>query len=159
MDIKIISKPSFSVIGNAGQGPSSCGLQWIKPLWDDANGHFAEISHLAKYTETGGMAGIWGLMSDVGGQFKRWGVEGRYLAGCEVGDSAEVPDDWTKWSVPAQTYVVVSCTFDNYGEAFNYVLNMYLPDNGYELIGAVHEYYPQETGNGGLQLYFPIARD
>lgn len=63
------------------------------------------------------------------------------------------------WKVPAQTYVTVSCTQENYGEAFNYILNEYLPEKGYELIGAVHEYYPTDAEQGKLQLYFPIVRD
>lgn len=158
MEVKIISKPSFSVIGKVGQGSSDCGPQWIKPLWDEANSNFSEISHLAKRDESGKLVGIWGLMSDVGMQFKRWGAEGMYLAGCEVGDNAEAPESWTLWAVPSQSYVVTECTLESYGEAFDNVLNSYLPNNGYELIGAVHEYYPQEADKGTIHLYFPIAR-
>lgn len=159
MDVNIIKKPSFCVIGKLGQGPSDSGPQWIKPLWDEANGNFHEISGFAKRDETGRIVGIWGLMSDVTGQFKRWDAEGKYLAGCEAVDDAAAPDGWTLWRVPAQTYAVVSCTLETYGEALNYILNQYLPEKGYELIGAIHEYYPAEAPQGGLQLYFPIARD
>jgi predicted transcriptional regulator YdeE len=159
MEVKIISKPSFCVIGRLGQGPANCGPQWIKPLWDEANGKFNEISNLAKYDETGKLVGIWGLMSDVSEQFKRWGTEGKYLAGSEVKDDVVAPLDWTLWRVPTQTYVVISCTQESYGEAFNYVLNEYLPEKGYEVIGAIHEYYPPDAEQGVLQLYFPIAKD
>lgn len=64
-----------------------------------------------------------GIMSDVSEQFKRWGAEGKYLAGCEVKDDATAPDGWMLWRVPAQTYVAVSCNLYSYGEALNYILN------------------------------------
>lgn len=159
MDIKIVRKPSFNVIGKAGQGPSDKGPEWIKPLWTEANSKFNEINDMVKYEQTSKIAGIWGLMSDTGGQFKRWGAEGRYLAGCEAKDDAAAPAGWNLWTVPAFTYVVISCTYDTYGEAFNYVLNEYFPDKGYEIIGAVHEFFPQDAGQGVLQLYFPISRE
>lgn len=159
MDIKVINKPTFCVIGKLGQGSSDSGPAWIKPLWDEANSKFNEISDLVKRDESGKLTGIWGLMSDIGEKFKRWGAEGKYLAGCEVRDDATAPEGWILWRVLAQTYVVVSCTQETYGEAFNYILNECLPEKGYELIGAVHEYYSADAEQGRLQLYFPIARD
>jgi predicted transcriptional regulator YdeE len=159
MEVKIINKPSFCVAGKLGQGSSDSGPVWIKPLWEEANSKFNEINNLAKYDESGKIAGIWGLMSDINEQFKRWGTEGKYLAGCEVKDETTAPLGWTLWRVPNQTYVTISCTQDTYGEAFNYILNEYLPEKEYELIGAVHEYYPVDAEQGRLQLYFPIARD
>lgn len=158
MEIQIISKPLFRVIGKLGQGLSNESTLWIKPLWEDANSNFAEIRHLAKLTE-GKLAGIWGLMSDVGEQFKRWGTEGKYLAGCEVKADSEVPSGWTSWIVPTQTYVVATCSFETYGEAFDQVLNHYLPEKGYDVIGAIHEFYPPDAEQGLVQLYFPIAKD
>ena len=103
--------------------------------------------------------GIWGLMSDADEQFKRWGTEGKYLAGCEAKDDAIAPVNWALWRKPSQTYVVVTCTQESYGQVFNYILNEYLPDQGYEVIGAIHEYYPQDTEKGKLYLYFPIEKN
>jgi predicted transcriptional regulator YdeE len=127
-------------------------------LWDDANSKFNEISNLVKYDESGKIAGIWGLMSDISEQFKRWGTEGKYLAGCEVKDDAMAPLGWILWRVPAQIYIVISCAEETYGEAFNYVLNEYMPEKEYKVIGAIHEYYPQDAERGILQLYFPISK-
>lgn len=159
MEVKIIRKPSFTVVGKMGQGPSDSGPQWIKPLWEEANSRFNEISNIVKHDENGKISGIWGLMNDVSEQLKRWSVEGKYLAGCEVKDDAVAPTGWTRWKVPAQTYVVITCTLESYGEAFNYILNEYLPEKGYEVIGAVHECYPQNGEQGIIQLYFPISKD
>lgn len=95
MEVKIINKPSFCVIGKLGQGSSDAGSIWIKSLWDEANSKFNEISDLAKYDESGKIAGVWGLMSDISEQFKRWGAEGKYLAGCEVKDNVIASLGWT----------------------------------------------------------------
>lgn len=157
MEIRIISKPAFCVIGKIGRGSSDSGPVWVKPLWDEANSKFNEISDLAKHDESGRITGIWGLMSDISEQYKRWGTEGKYLAGCEVKDDATAPIGWTLWRVPTQTYVAISCTQETYGEAFDYILNKYLPEKGYEVIGAIHEYYPTDAEQGALHLYFPIA--
>lgn len=158
MNVEIIKKDSFNVIGKLGQGSATGGTEWIPPLWQNANGNFNEISNLVKYDD-GKPVGIWGAMSDVAEKFKPWNKEGKYLAGCEVKENCMPPLGWTLWIIPAQTYAVITCTQESYGEAFNYVLKNYIPLNGYELAGAVHEYYPLDQPQGTIQLYFPIAKD
>lgn len=158
MEIQIITKQAFSVIGKEGQGPAAEGPQWIPTLWQAANAHFAEIVPLVKLHETTKAPLIWGAMSDVGGTFKPWDVQGKYLAGCEAMDGADAPAGWTKWTIPGFTYVAAECTQSGYGETFWYVLKEYFPENGYTLAGAVHEFYPQPGNTDLLVLYFPIER-
>lgn len=55
-------KSSFSVIGK--EGSTLDGEGFIQRLRNEANGHFAEIKHLAKRAEDGSLVGIWGAMSD-----------------------------------------------------------------------------------------------
>ncbi|WP_269059908.1 hypothetical protein [Iocasia frigidifontis] len=43
MEVKIVKKHSFRVIGKEGQGLSSEGEQWIPSLWKEANENFNEI--------------------------------------------------------------------------------------------------------------------
>ena len=43
--IKVIKK-AFVVIGK--EGSTLDGAGFIQKLWDDANGHFSEVAHLAK---------------------------------------------------------------------------------------------------------------
>lgn len=81
------------------------------------------------------------------------------MAGCEVKDDAIAPMNWTLWRIPSQTYVVVTCIQESYGQTFNFILNEYLPDKGYEVIGAIHEYYLQNTEKGKLHLYFSIEKN
>ena len=158
MKVEMITKASFSVIGKLGQGPSNEGFKWVPPLWQEANSNFNEISTLAKLDADGNILGIWGAMSDVDEKFERWKEEGKYLAGCEVADTAIPPVNWTKWVIPSYKYAVVKCTEDTYGSAFNYMLNEYLPQNQYNLAGAVHEFFDPKCNNGELYLYFPIEK-
>ena len=158
MDIEIISKPSFCVIGKRGRGPADSGAAWIAPLWQNANEYIGEVLPLLYKDGDGRPTGIWGAMSDITGSFHPWGNEGLYLAGYEAPQTAEPPEGWVKWDIPAYTYAVASCALAQYGEVFGHVLQEHLPQHGYTLAGAVHEYYPQAGAPGSLQLWFPISR-
>lgn len=158
MEIQTVVKQAFAVIGKEGQGSASAGWQWVPPLWQSANEHFGDITSLAKRNEDGSLAGLWGAMSDVDDSFNPWGENGKYLAGCEVTDDATAPTGWTKWVVPGYKFLAAPCTQQTYGEVFGKMIGEYLPQHGYQLAGAVHEYYDPKEQDGNLYLYFPIER-
>lgn len=145
-----VIKERFAVIGK--EGSTSDGEGFIQKLWDDANGHFSEVAHLAKKGADGKLVGIWGAMSDVSRSFKPWEEgfsKGLYLAGVECVDHAEAPDGWTKWIIPGYEYIVV----ENHTGAFEETLGQ-MNEEGISLAGAVHDYTDPATGKG--YLYFPI---
>lgn len=147
--VKVI-KEEFVVIGK--EGSTSDGERFIQKLWDDANGHFSEVAHLAKRDSNGGIVGIWGAMSDISRSFKPWEdgfSKGLYLAGVECVDNAETPDGWTKWTIPGYEYIVV----ENYRGAFEETIG-HMKEVGIPLVGAIHDYTDPATGKG--YLYFPI---
>lgn len=158
MELQIITKEAFEVLGKEGMGDADKGQEWIPPLWQEANGNFSEIAHLAKYGEDGQPAGIWGAMSDPDNLFKPWNTRGKYLAGCEAVPGKETPAGWTRWHIPAFRYLVCQCSGKEYGEAFRYVLKEYMPENQLSLAGAVHEFYPEPGNEDRLCLYFPIEK-
>ena len=146
---KVIKK-AFVVIGK--EGSTLDGEGFIQKLWDDANGHFAQVAHLAKRDENGNLVGIWGAMSDLSHSFQPWEdgfSKGLYLAGVECVDSAEAPDGWTKWMIPGYEYLVV----ENHDGAFGDTIRQ-MNEEGIALVGAVHDYTDPATGKG--YLYFPI---
>lgn len=51
MKIEKCQKESFVVIGK--EGATTDGDDFIQKLWDDANSHFGEVSHLVKKDENG----------------------------------------------------------------------------------------------------------
>lgn len=145
-----IIKKAFVVIGK--EGSTLDGEGFIQKLWDDANGHFSQVAHLAKRDENGNLVGIWGAMSDLSHSFQPWEdgfSKGLYLAGVECVDSAEAPDGWTKWVIPGYEYLVV----ENHDGAFGDTIRR-MQEEGIALVGAVHDYTDPATGKG--YLYFPI---
>ena len=141
-----IIKKAFVVIGK--EGSTLDGEGFIQKLWDDANGHFDEVAHLAKRDENGNLVGIWGAMSALSHSFQPWEdgfSKGLYLAGVECVDNAEAPDGWTKWVIPGYEYLVV----ENHNGAFRQ-----MQEEEIALVGAVHDYTDPATGKG--YLYFPI---
>ena len=89
MNVNRCIKESFTVIGK--EGSTLDGQGFVQRLWEDANSHFAEIQRLAKKGENGGLAGIWGAMSDFSLSFRPWEEgfsKGLYLAGVECEDEA-----------------------------------------------------------------------
>jgi len=152
MTKKYIYKDAFAVIGKAGQGAANNPQAWIFPLWDDANGHFAEISGIVRKDEKGTPL-VWGAMNDVDESNRRWGDVGNYMAGCEADIDAQSPAGWSKWIIPAQTYLVVDCTPDKYGEVFGGITS----DPDIEIVGTVHERYPEPGNPNVLELWFPVA--
>lgn len=147
--VKLI-KEEFAVIGK--EGSTLDGEGFIQKLWDDANGHFHEVAHLAKRDDAGQLVGIWGAMSDLSRSFRPWEdgfSKGLYLAGVECDDTAEAPDGWTKWVIPGYEYLVV----ENRKGAFEETLEQ-MKKEGITLVGAIHDHTDPATGKG--YLYFPI---
>ena len=107
MKIEKVRKGSFAVIGK--EGSTSDGDGFIQKLWEDANLHFNQISHLTKKDENGNLAGVWGAMSDFTHSFMPWEdfKSGLYLAGAECIDEAQAPDGWVKWVIPGYEYLRV----------------------------------------------------
>ena len=154
MEIKRCVKESFSVIGK--EGSTNDGEGFIQRLWEDANGHFQEVQHLAQKDGDGNLAGIWGAMSDFSHSFRPWEngfTEGLYLAGVEAADGSEAPAGWVKWTIPAYEYLYVKASED---DVFRKVLD-YMAEQGLELAGAVHDFNcPAENGQG--YMFFPIKK-
>ena len=113
------------------------------------------MAHLAKQKPEGGLAGIWGEMSDFSRSFMPWEngfAEGLYLAGVECVDGATAPSGWTRWMIPGYEYVRVENEGpDTFVEALDWI-----KQNGLSLAGAVHDFTCPETGRG--YMLFPIRK-
>ena len=145
-------KETFVVIGK--EGSTLDGEGFIQKLWNDANGHFDEVAHLAKRDANGNLVGIWGAMSDLSRAWKPWEDgfrKGLYLAGVECYDTAQAPDGWTKWVIPSYEYIVVENCCGAFGETIEQMTEKDIP-----LAGAVHEY--TDPASGKSYLYFPIRK-
>ena len=154
---RVVRKDAFAVIGKMGEGPIDDTCGWIPPLWDEAGDHYLEIASVARKDREGRGDGLlwWGLSNDLSESFQRLGDRGKYLVGCEAGVDAMVPAGWTKWIVPAQTYLVVSGTPGAYRQMNEQIVN----DPGITIIGAAHEHYPEPGNILHMELYYPIPTE
>ena len=93
-----------------------------------------------------------------------------YVAGCEVGDFAEIPAEWARVTIPAQEYAV----FAHAGSAsqlqhtVHAIFSKWLPQSGCEAaepkpgaVGFFERYGPgfdPRTGSGDIELWLPVRR-
>ena len=152
MNIEKVIKDSFVVIGK--EGSTDMGEGFIRKLWDEANGSFAEVAELVKKDEEGNLAGVWGAMSDFSRSFRPWDdfSRGLYLAGVEVKDDAKAPEGWCRWVVPGYEYLKVE---QENPDTFREMLE-YMKKNDIELVGAVHDFSCPKTGKN--YMFFPIRK-
>ncbi|MBQ8080696.1 MAG: AraC family transcriptional regulator [Clostridia bacterium] len=152
MIVQSVVKESFTVIGK--EGSTLDGGGFIQKLWEDANSHFDQVAHLAKRDQEGNLVGVWGVMSDFSRSFMPWDnfQNGLYLAGVECIDSAEAPDGWTKWIVPAYEYLRVE---NDQRDVFSQMLQ-YMREKDIALVGAVHDFTCPQTGKD--YMLFPIRK-
>ena len=154
LNVTIVERGPIVLIGREGYGDSARGSQWIQPLWQDLQTHICEAAQVVKHKADGRPAGLWGAMSDAARRYLPWENDGLYLAGFEADENASTPSGWNRWILPAFRYAVVQCTPQTYGVIFQQMIIHYLPEHGWNLEGAVQEYYPDDR----MELYFPIAK-
>ena len=153
MEIEIITKPAFCVIGR--EGSTDNGPGFVQDLWADANERFSEVAYLGKRDENGGFMGFWGAMTDFSRRFQPWEdhfSRGLYLAGVECAEDAEPPAGWVKWQIPGFRYLRVGCdSTDVFGQML-----AELEERGLSLAGAVQDFTDPATGRN--YMLYPIER-
>ena len=153
MKIEHCEMSSFAVIGK--EGSTNDGEGFIAKLWEEANGQFDEVAHLAAKDEQGNLLGIWGAMSDMSRCYRPWEngfTEGLYLAGVQCEIDSDAPEGWTKWVIPAYEYLYAECDMP---DLFSSVIR-YMEETGIALAGAVHDFTCPQTGKN--YMFFPIRR-
>lgn len=147
-----ITKDAFCVIGKVGS--TNDGPDFVKKLWEDANGHFDEVAPFAVKKENGALAGIWGAMTSFQFDFQPWEdnfTKGLYLAGVEARTDAIPPKGWKKWIIPGYDYLKVEVTEkDTFATTIAYMKEQNIP-----LAGAVHDFTDPETGKN--YMMFPVV--
>lgn len=61
MDIEIVEKEDFEVIGKVAEGESEKHSKWVLPLWQEFNKNVKEIINLVKVDKNNNLSGIWEL--------------------------------------------------------------------------------------------------
>ena len=87
-----------------------------------------------------------------------------YIAGVEVGDFSDLPREFSRVRIPEQRYAVFAHTdhVSTIRGTFNIIWNQWLPSSGHKVADAptferYDEKFDPATGNGGLEIWVPIA--
>lgn len=158
METRIVTLPEIEIVGM--QGLCTAEHSMVAELWQQANAHFDEIAPIAMREKDGAFVGFWGAMSDISMSFLPWEdgyTRGLYLAGAEVNHGSPAPEGWTKWTLPARTWLVTDVTAEQYGSIFHEVLEQVIPGMGLKLSGAVCDYTEPRTGKN--MLFFPVVEN
>jgi hypothetical protein len=148
----IFTKNAFFLVGCDGEGEAAEAQTWIPPLWREFEQGRSSLEKLALRDERGRMP-IWGAMTDTGHTFQPWGDEGKYMVGIESDKYLDAVG-FAVWRIPGFRYVRVEATLATYAEVFRNTLGTLLPQFGFDLVGAVQEYYLKDR----MWLLFPIER-
>lgn len=154
MEIEIIEKKDFEVVGKVAMGESEKHSEWVLPLWHEFNKNIKEIINIVKIDKNNNLAGIWGIMNSTDETFSPWEEMGKYMAGVEVKENSNIPDGWIKWKIRGGKFIKVKCRIENYSDIFNNIIENYAPKNGYTIIGNVMEYYIPNSKD--FYLFFNI---
>ena len=155
MNHEIVILPEIAIIGK--EGLCTIDHNIAKDLWKEANAHFNEVAHLGMKEQNGSFVGFWGAMSDETMSYLPWKenfTRGYYLAGLEVYKDTLAPEGWTKWIMPARTYLKVQIETDQYSHIFKHMITVLLPEMKLKLSGAVCEYIEPATRKNFL--LFPV---
>lgn len=86
-----------------------------------------------------------------------------YIAGVEVTDFSDLPEEFSRVRIPAQKYLVFTHRdhISTIRSTMMTIWGRYLPDSGYEIADAPHfeRYGPEfdpRSGNGGLEVWIPV---
>lgn len=145
MEIKIVTKEAFTVAGLNYHGKNENNE--IPGIWQQFNPRFKEIPNLVEPYKAYGVCGA----VEEDGRF-------RYLAGFEIAEESDLPEDMETWQVPAQSYAVFPCKLSTIGDTYNYAFQTWLPGSDYEHVQAPDfEYYPPEfEPEAKMFIYIPV---
>jgi predicted transcriptional regulator YdeE/DNA-binding transcriptional MerR regulator len=157
MEPKIISKPSFTLLGLRYYGKNEHGE--ISQLWGQFNRRMATLGGLPYET---GDAAI-GLCITPDDSPQEGAFE--YVAGLPVSKVGDVPEGFVVREIPEYTYAVFAHKGDlpSLGKTYEYIYETWLPQSGYQVAAKIDfEYYDQEfknfAPNSVFYIYVPIKK-
>jgi predicted transcriptional regulator YdeE len=147
MEPQIVKKPAFDVVGLPYQGLNENND--IAKVWDQFLPRIGEIDHME--SDAYGVCGE--VESD--GSFK-------YLAGFQVAEVADLPDQMSHWRIPEETYAAFPCSLQTIRDTFHHAYQNWLPQSDYQRgDGLDLEYYPPEFDGEvgtGMFVYIPVRK-
>lgn len=149
MNPKIVTKPSFNVVGFKYRGKNE--KNEIPDLWQKFNKRFGELKHILEEEVAYG----------VQDNFDHDSGEFDYVAGIAVSSNDNQPADAVYWEIPEQTYAVFTTTLPAVRMTFDNIYSKWLPNSGYQRQpGPEFELYDEEFNSkdpsSQFYIYIPI---
>jgi len=149
MEPKIIKGAAFTVVGMKYHGKNENNE--IPQLWGEFGPRMGEIKQVANPHVAYGVCD----------NFDESSSEFDYIAGFEVGSTAEIPEGMVSWDIPAGQYAVFTCTLPTLGETYQYAYHSWLPQSGYQrAAGPEFELYDESFDlrdpRSEMDVYIPI---
>jgi predicted transcriptional regulator YdeE/nitroreductase len=152
MDIKIVEREAFTVVGLKYRGRSESNE--IPQLWGALGPRSSEIKHRVDVTAAYGISANMDMET---GAFD-------YVAGYEVSSTEAVPQGMVAFEVPAAKYAVFTTTLPAIGETFQNAHGTWLPEADLRSTGGPKfELYDQrfdpQDPTSVFDLYIPIKQE
>jgi AraC family transcriptional regulator len=146
---KIVNRGAFTIVGMKYHGKNENNE--IPQLWGEFGPRMGEIKQVANLHVAYGVCDNFDMSS---GEFD-------YIAGFEVGSTAEIPESMVSLDIPAGKYAVFTCTLPTLGETYQYAYHTWLPQSGYQRApGPEFELYDEsfdlKDPSSKMDVYIPI---
>ena len=151
MEPKIVKRAAFTVVGMKYHGKNENNE--IPQMWGQFGSRVPEIKHRVDPHVAYGVCD----------NFDESSSEFDYIAGFEVGSTAEIPEGMVSWDIPEGKYAVFTCTLPTLGETHQYAYHTWLPQSGYQrAAGPEFELYDEsfdpKDPNSKMDVYVPIQK-
>jgi predicted transcriptional regulator YdeE len=146
MEPKVVTKPSFSVVGMKYRGKNEHGE--IPQLWERFLPHQDEIN---TKVHPDIFYGIMDHYDEQTGEFD-------YIAGMEVAPNGPPPTHMVEVTVPAQTYAVFKCTLPTLHQTYRLATETWLPASPYRRAASPDFELYDETfiKDETMYIYLPV---
>jgi AraC family transcriptional regulator len=151
MEPKIVKRAAFTVVGMKYHGKNENNE--IPQMWGQFGPRVPEIKHIVDPHVAYGVCD----------NFDESSSEFDYIAGFEVGSTAEIPEGMVSWDIPEGKYAVFTCTLPTLGETYQYAYYTWLPQSGYQrAAGPEFELYDEsfdpKDPSSKMDVYVPIQK-
>jgi predicted transcriptional regulator YdeE len=150
MEIKIVDRPAFTVVGLKYRGKNQ--ENEIPQLWQALMPRYGQIQDMVPAPAA---YGISANMDKESGEFD-------YVAGYEVSSDENIPEGMVAFEVPGGKYAQFTTTLPKIGETFQNAYQKWLPEAGQKPSGGPEiELYDQrfdpQDPSSEFDLYIPVA--
>jgi AraC family transcriptional regulator len=149
MELKIVSRPTFTIVGVKYHGKNE--KNEIPQLWQSFGPRMGEIKHEVDPQVA------YGVCANVDQETREFD----YIAGFQVETVADIPEGMISMEIPEATYAAFTTTLPALGETFRNAYHKWLPEAGHQPTGGPElelygEEFDAQEPTSTFEVYIPI---